>query len=357
MRRLLIIVCLLSTLQLIGQNSDVYEKYNIYRNPVKLILNKFAWTLATGYGKTYYKHDLSGYYFYQDRIGQYILPSDAVIGTQFQGFSNWFNDPSLGPEVPVRDPFDVPFPSLSNPVLNPELQNAQFFANGDTTEIGFRGISHGIPVTLQFHYNFLEKFRMGIGYSWEKQYIGELLPTSYQGVIRSYQPNIESTIYSRLFGTVGYQFYTYYEHLFVAELQVGRIKSGPEFNAAIQRSLYINFGVSMEKQLSEYFRVIVKPSIDFKNFNVSIPGGSEITHQHPTLFLQVGVSINIPEIPRSPISNDHIQLKHVITDPSTGRLIEVRGQPITKWQNPKVGQNHRKLFRYKNRNKKKLNPY
>ena len=113
----------------------------------------------------------------------------------------------------------------------------------------------------------------------------------------------------------------------------------------------------MEKELSEYFRVIVKPSIDIKNYKVSVPGGSEIRHGHPTLFLQVGVSINIPEIPRSPISNDHIQLKHVITDPKTGRLIEVRGQPITKWQNPKVGQNHRKLFRYKRKNKKKLNPY
>jgi len=359
LRHLLIIVCLLTTLQVMGQNNDVYEKYNIYRSPVKLILNKFSWTFTTGYGRTYYKQDLSGYYFYQDRNGQYILPNTETVGTQFQGYINWFNDPSLGPEVPVRNPFDVPFPNLTNPVLNPELLNAQFFANTDTTEIGFRGISHGIPFTLQLHYNFLEKFRVGLGYSWEKQFVNELLPTNYQGVIRPYQPNIKSTRYSRFYGTAGYKFYEYYNHLFVAELQLGRIRSGPkEFNqSVIKQSMYFNLGVSMEKELSEYFRIIVKPSIDVKSYKVSVPGGTEIRHGQPTMFLQVGISINIPEIPRSPISNDHIQLKHVITDPQSGRLIEVRGQPITKWQNPKVGQNHRKLFRYKRKNKKKLNPY
>lgn len=322
-----------------------------------MILNKFSWTLTTGYARTYYTHDLSGYSFFQDGDGQYILPSSATIGTQFQGYTNWFNNPSLGPEVSVRNPFDVPFPNLPNPVLNPELRNAQFFVSGDTTKIGFRGISHGIPITFQFHYDFLKKFRIGVGYSWEKQFIKELLPTNYQGIIRAYQPNIKSTTYTRLFGTAGYQFYSYDEHLFVAELQVGRIKSGTEFNSGITRSLYFNFGVSMEKRLSEYFRIIVKPSIDIKNYKLAVGGGQEITHNQPTLFLQVGVSINIPEIPRSPISNDHTQLKHVITDPSTGRLMEVRGQPMTKWQNPKVGQNSRRPLRYRRKNKKKLNPY
>jgi len=360
LRNLLTISCLFIILQLSAQQTDVYEKYDIYRSPIKVVLNRFSWTVTTGYGRTYFKHDLSGYYFFQDRDGQYILPTTEIIsGASFQGYSNWFNNPSLGPEVTIRNPFDVPFPDLDNPVLNPELRNGQFFASGDTTEIGFRGISYGIPITLQLHYNFLEKFRVGIGYSWEKQFINELLPTHYQAIIRPYQPNIRATRQSRFYGTAGYKFYEYNNHLFVAELQYGRIRSGPnEFNRDfVTQTTYVNLGVSMEKELSEYFRVIVKPSIDIKNYQVSIPGGTDIRHRHPTLFLQVGVSINIPEIPRSPISNDKTQVKHVITDPRSGRLMEVRGQPITKWQNPKVGQNHRKLWRYKNKNKKKLHPY
>ncbi len=359
MRFPVIILCIITTLASFGQSEDVYKKFDIYRSPIRRVLNKLSWTLTTGYGRTYYKHDLEGFYFYQDRNGQYVLPSSETIDPpQFQGYTNWLNDPLLGDEVSIRNPYDVPYPGIPNPVENPELRNTFFFANGDTTEIGFRGISHGIPITAQVHLTFLEKIRVGVGYSWEKQFVNELAPTNYIGTIRPYQPNFKSTRHSRLFITGGYKFYEYFEHLYVVEFQFGRIKSGPkEFNgSAVSQGTYLNLGVSMEKQLSEYFRIILKPSIDMKNFKTSV-GGREIRHGHPTLFLQVGVSINIPEIPRSPIKNDHIQLKHVITHPKTGRLMEVRGQPITKWQNPKVGQNHRKLWRYKWRNKKKLDPY
>lgn len=343
-----------------GQSEDVYARYDIYRPPVRVFLNKFTWTITTGYGATTYKHNLQGYYFYQTQDAQYVLPTSATLDLpQFQGYENWFNNPVLGEEVTVRNPFDVPYDDVTNPVLNPLLNQGLFFANGDTTEIGFEGVSHGIPITAQLHYVFLEKFRVGLGYSWEKQFVRELEPTTNQSIIRPYQPNFKSTRYSRFYGTVGYQFYSYWEHLYVAELQFGTIRSGPkEFDRTKTRQgTYLNFGVSMEKQLSEYFRIIVKPSVDIKNYQVMIPGGSDIRHGHPTFFLQVGVSINIPEIPRSPIKNDKTQVKHVITDPKTGRLIEVRGQPITKWQNPKVGQNHRKLWRYKRKNKKSLDPY
>lgn len=341
---MLIIFSLLGSFQIVGQNQDIYQRYNIHRSWARVKLNKLSWTLTSGYACANYKHNLSGFLFYQNSNGQYILPNNTTISTPFQGYINWLNNPLID--------------TVGAAFLNPKLQGTQFLANSDTTEIGFRGISHGIPITFQLSYNFMEKFRIGVGYSWEKQFIKALLPTNYEGVIRPYQPNISSTTYTRLFGTVGYKFYAYYEHLFVAELQVGKIKSGSGFNqGAIQRSMYFNLGLSIEKQLSEYFRIILKPSIDFKDYKVSIPGGMSITHQQPSLFLQVGVSINIPEIPRSPIANDHIQVKHVVTDPRTGRLIEVRGQPITKWQNPKVGQNHRTLFRYKKKNRNKLNPY
>lgn len=338
----------------------MYDKYNIYRSPIRVILNRVSFTLTTGYSRTYYKQDLEGVYFYQDRNGQYILPNDQVPNLpQFQGYSNWLNNPTLEDEVTIRNPFDVPFPNVNNPVLNPALAGGFYFVDTDTASVGFRGISGGIPITLQLHYNFLEKFRVGLGYTWEKHFIRELQPTNNESVIRSYRPNVTSSRYSRLYVTGGYQFYEYYNHLFVAEVQVGRVSSGPEFNSGlINRSLYLNAGVSIEKELSEYFRVLVKPSLDIKNYKVSIPGGStEIRTGYPTLHLQVGVSINIPEIPRTPIKNDHIQLKHVITDPKTGRLREVRGQPFYRWQNPKVGQNHRKLWRYKWRNKNKLDPY
>ncbi|MEO1254776.1 MAG: hypothetical protein AAFY41_07825, partial [Bacteroidota bacterium] len=144
---------------------------------------------------------------------------------------------------------------------------------------------------------------------------------------------------------------------FVAELQVGRITAGKQFNnGAISRGIYTNFGVSIENNWSEYFRVIIRPSVDFKSYTIAIPDGSSVKHRYPTFFIQAGVSINIPDIPRSPMKSDHVQLKHVYTNPVTGKKMEVRGQPIWKRQNPKVGENHRKLWRYKRKNRRKLNP-
>ena len=69
------------------------------------------------------------------------------------------------------------------------------------------------------------------------------------------------------------------------------------------------------------------------------------------------MSINIPELRRSPFEADHVQLKHVITDPKNGRLEEVRGQVLWKKQNPKMGQNHRRLIHDKVINKKKSHTY
>lgn len=336
---------------------SIYQKYNIYRNPLKVFLNKFSITATTGYGSTTYKHSLSGVYFFQDETNQFIFPNSEALGSTFVGYSDWLNNPQLGFETSIEEPFDVPYDYLNNPVYNPLLGARQVLIDTDTLDFGFNGVSSGIPLLLSVHYNILD-FRIGGGFMYEKQFVKELAPTLLEDRIRPYQPNFKSTHYTKWFGLVGYKFHSFWSYDFVAELQVGKIKAGKQFNtAAITRGVYTNFGVSIENNWSEYFRVIIKPSIDFKKYVVNLPTGQSINHSNPSFFIQVGLSINIPDIPRSPMKSDHVQLKHIYTDPKTGRLMEVRGQPIWKRQNPKIGENHRKLWRYKWKNKKKLNPY
>lgn len=336
---------------------SIYEKYNIYRNPIKVFLNKFSITATTGYSSNTYKHTLSGVYFFQDAANQFILPNNEVLANTFTGYSDWLNDPQLGVETSITNIFDVPYEHLNNPVYNPALGPQQFLIDTDTADFGFKGASSGIPFLLSIHFNITD-FRIGGGFSYERQFIRELKPISFQDQVRAYQPNFKGTRYTKWFGLVGYRFYRFWRYDFVAELQVGRIRAGKQFNrSVITRGTYTNFGISIENNWSEYFRVIIKPSIDFKKYSVDIPNGPTIDHKYPSFFIQVGLSINIPDIPRSPMKSDHVQLKHIYTDPVTGRLMEVRGQPIWKRQNPKVGENHRKLWRYKGKNKKKLNPY
>lgn len=355
----MIILIVSISLESEAQDSDIYQRYNIYRNPTLVFINKFSITLTTGYGATNYNHDLSGVYFFQDETSQYIFSNEIENLSQgFIGYENWLNDPSAGPPSSIENPFVFPFEPIDNPVNNPLLGEQSFIVNTDTTNLGFKGFAGSIPIALTVHYNY-EDFRFGMGFMYESQTINQLNPTAFESEIRAYQPNFQSTSYTRWYGTAGYRFYQFWNWDFVGEVQLGKVNASKKsFNKeVINRGVYTNIGVSFENVWSEYFRLIFKPSIDFKSYTITLPDGASVQHSHPTFFFQVGISINIPEIPRSPMASDHTQLKHVYTDPVSGRKMEVRGQPIWKRQNPKVGENHRKLHRYKKKNKKKLNPY
>ena len=322
---LLFLVLTLSFSKIYSQS--IYQKYDIYRNPIKVFLNKFSITMATGIGITNYSHKLSGVYFYQNEQNQFIFSNKETLGNDFIGYTNWLNNPQLNASMTIKNP------SLSEKIV---------LINTDTASLGFKGASTGIPITLTIHYNF-NKFRVGVGYSYEIHSLTPLKPTAFINQLRNYKSNITNTSYSRLFGMVGYKFYQFWSFDFVAELQLGSISHSKQFNKdLISQKLYTNIGISIENNWSEYFRLILRPSIELKSYTIHTPDGLSITHQYPTFFIQAGISINIPEIPRSPIKNDKTELKHVYTDPITGRKREVRGQSILKKQNQKIGENYRK---------------
>ncbi|UXX78632.1 hypothetical protein N7E81_14820 [Reichenbachiella carrageenanivorans] len=331
----------------------------IYRSPVRAVLNQFSITFSTGYNATTYSHDLSGYYYLQTDTEQFITPDTGQpLGASFPAYRNWLNDPTLADTIIVNDIYDVPYSPLANPVGNPELNQGLSTYNADSLNLGFKGKGWGIPINLGIRYNY-QNFRIGLGMSLEFHTIKSLSPTVSDMGIRNYEPNFKKAVYFSYFLNLGYKFYDFWDYSFAAELELGKNKMGKNFNSSLMsQGMLVNFGISIEKNLSEYFRVIVKPSYDFKNYSINIPeGGGSIQHKNPAFKVNVGISITIPEIPRSPMKSDHVQLKHLYTDPQTGRVSEVRGQPIWKHQNPKVGQNHRKLWRYKFKNRKKMNPY
>ncbi len=329
----------------------------VFRSPVRKILNKFSLGLSTGYGATRYAHSLNGFNLIQLSDESYILPDNGEpVGRITNGIIDWLNDPSLVEDIRVSNDIVVPEIGIENPVNNPLLLGGRVF-NGDSLDIGFVNVSHSVPINLSLHFN-IQKFRIGGGIQYEKQWIRPLKPTVLKNEIINYTPNIKKTNYFRFHGMVGYQFYSWWDYTFAAELQIGKISGGQGFNSGvISRGLVTNIGVVIEDNWSEYFRITLKPSIDIKNYSVILPEGPPIRHSYHAFYLQVGISFTFPEIPRSPIKNDHIQLKHIVTHPRSGKRMEVRGQPFWKVQNPKVGQNHKKVLRNKGKNKKKFNPF
>lgn len=361
-RHILLVVCFLP-ITVMGQD-QAYNPYSgqmedIYRSPLRAFLNQFSVNFMSGYGRTSYSHDLSGVYFVQDQNSQLIV-SNATnpLPERITGYNNWFNAAVLGDSILNRNIFDVPFAPLNNPVNNPSLLGQDVLLDTDSVNLGFKSKGRSIPVHLSLYYTFMEKFRVGGGLMWERQRFSTFEPSAFSGRIRNFDPGIEKTSYFRYFFLLGYKFYDFWDYSFAAELNIGKASFGKQF-VGVQSGLYTSFNLSIEKNLSEYFRVVLKPTLDFKNYSLNLGDeqSTTIDHRNRTFFIQIGISITYPEIPRSPVKSDKVQLKHVIMHPTTGKRMEVRGQPIWKKQNPKVGENHRKPWRHKWFNKKKINPY
>ncbi|WP_109830259.1 hypothetical protein [Reichenbachiella versicolor] len=335
-----------------------YSEKDIYRSPIRAVLNQFSFQISTGYNRTNYKHDLSGYYYLQSPAQQFIVLNEGVpLEDDYVAYDNWFNHPSIGIPIEIPNPTDVPFPSIDNPVYNSELNRGLTQFDADSIGLGFEGRGRDIPLNINIRYNY-KGIRVGGGISMAYHKISSFKPTVDGHGIRSIHPVQRTTFFFKYYGLVGYKFYDWWDYSFAAEIEIGKNKLGKQFSGAVTNGVYYNFGISIEKNLSEYFRVFVKPSFDFRTMNTALPeGGGSIKNKYNAFNLGVGISVTFPEIPRSPMKSDKVQLKHVIVDPKSGKYKEVRGQPIWKKQNPKVGQNNRKTIRQKWGNSRKLNPY
>ena len=78
-----------------GQEYE-YTAEDIYRSPVRKVLNMFSVTITTGYNSTNYNHDLSGYYYLQSQEQQLITEDlGGPLPADFDVYDNWFNNPGL----------------------------------------------------------------------------------------------------------------------------------------------------------------------------------------------------------------------------------------------------------------------
>ena len=347
-----------------SSGQSIYKKYGIYRNPALVISNKISWTLSMGSGRTHFNHSLKNFYLYQSSEVQLIRSknTESFSGDLINGQTNWLNNPTDIEDVNVGDLFDVGYDRLDSPVYNAQLNSQTVFLDGDTADFQFQSLWSSIPINFSAHYDFL-KFRIGVGIHYEKLRTNVLSPTSNNYGILDYNPGFKTTKLYKYYGILGYKFYEEWNSALVGEIQIGNVKSSGEFNNDLMNSsLMVNLGLNYEYHFSEYLRFVLKPSFEIKSYKMNILDASgtlldQVSHNYNAFYIQAGISINIPELRRSPLAADHVQLKHVITDPKNGRLEEVRGQVLWKEQNPKMGQNHRRLIRNKAINKKKSHPY
>lgn len=307
------------------------ERFYVDRKKnARSIFKNFRLGVSTGYGNTFFSHDLNGFAIYQEQgRAPQIFKSGAPPAVRF---SNWVNSVSV----------DSTFAATGS-----------YLISSDSAKIGFKGNAFNIPLKLTLHYEF-NRYRIGGGYSWEYMSIGSLHPISHSDKVGLFNPPGPSGFMNKYFGSLGVSFARLDNYLFTADINIGGFKPGANFNSGmISKGIYFNLGVTAERELSEYLRLFVRPSFDFKSYTLNLPeGGGSIQHSINAFYVNVGFTYTLPELPKCFKKECLVQINHA----HGNKEYRSRVHPVYKKQNPGYGENN-PLIRYKGLNKKKLNPY
>ena len=307
------------------------EKFYVERqNKVRTIFKNFRVGLSTGLGNTFFSHKLDGYDIYQ-ASGQppAIFPTGTSPAIRY---TNWVNTTSTD----------------SSPTTT-----GSFLVSSTTSKLGFKGNGLNIPLKATLHYEY-KKYRIGGGYSYEFMSIGKFHPISSGDNIGDFKPSGSTGFMKKYFGLLGVSFYRLNDYLFTADVNIGGFNPGSNFDkGSIQKGIYVNLGVTVERPLSEYLTAFVRPSFDNKKYALTIPGSASIDHHINAFYVNVGVTYTLPELKKCFHKECRIQINHA----HGNREYRSRVHPVYKKQNPGYGENDPTLIKYKGKNKKKLNPY
>lgn len=306
------------------------DYYYIKREKTKRFLSLFHFGLSTGLGLTTFKHSLDGLAIYQPASGEPIVynPAQPAIG-----LTNWFNE------------------TLAAPLA---IDPANFTVNSADEEIGFKSKSFQIPLRATIHYEF-NRFRVGGGFSFEFTKVGDFKPVSFGNQINSFSPDVSIFFLKKYFVLLGASVYRYNEYLLSVDANIGGYGLGNKFDkGAISKKPFYNLGVTVEREMSEYFRLFVRPSYEIRSFVLNgAEAGQDITHKFNAFYVNIGATYRIPQLRRCVIKGCSAQINHA----HGNKEYRSRVHPIYKKQNPQTGENYPELIKYKGKNKRKLNPY
>lgn len=337
---------LLGTHQTFAQDDDevTIPLDHFYAKPtnsggLRALLSKLHFGFSPGYGRTFNKEDLSDFAILQRQDSIPIIFSkdlNVTGGSISSGYSYWFNDV---------------FASDSALTFNPAND---FLASGDTSDLVYRAPGFSIPLTATIHVEF-DRYKIGGGFTFEYHRPGRFEPSIFQDELSGFDPNFGSTFYKKYFAVLGAKVYRYYEYLLSVDAQIGAFNLSKKFNKeVIKKGIYFNLGVTIEREMSEYFSLFVRPSYDIKNFSVQMPESDlQVNHSMNAFYISFGFIYKIPELRRCFIKNCTTQINHQ----HGNKVYRSRMHPFYKWQNPHHGQNYPNLIKYKGKNKKKMHPY
>lgn len=298
---------------------------DVEANVFRKIASHFSAEVAIGYGSTRYRQNLDSYEIYSASNQLFLLAEDT-LGNPV-GISNWLNNSE------ITDTINISNAILYQSSSNESVQNRAYLI--DSLEKRLTGGGHAIPIHLKLHFNY-DRFRVGAGATFELNTRAKLSLKGFPDYIGTYESDFASFFTKKYYLTAGVKYYDFWDFSYYADIEYGsfRLSSSAYPGSNVSTSNYWNISLPIEKNLSEYFRIVMRPSVDFKSINTMIPTGESIKTNMWNVQVQIGVRVSFPLFKKCPISNCRAQKDHKHIDK------KYRGQPLHKWQNPKVGQNH-----------------
>jgi hypothetical protein len=251
------------------------------------VLKNFHFGLYSGVGRTYFNGKLDGFGIYQSPGNTPEL--FTTTSTTATRYTNWVTNSGTDTSAP----------------------GAYIVANPGASGLGFKGHALNIPFGGTLHYEF-DRYRIGGGYSYELMSIGTLKSQTLSDKISSIKPSSSTGFIRKYGGMAGVSFYRWNDYLFTGDLEVGSYKLKTNYNTAqVTTTTFFNLGVTIERNLSEYFKVYTRPVYEIKSYNLTPIGSDKSIHYNiNALYLQVGFTYSIPELPRCFLKDCHAQINH-----------------------------------------------
>ena len=312
-------------------------------NPLRKLLNQFNFSFELGTGFFNHNQEISNAYLVRTQTPEpwlYIFPIEDINNppiSPFNAETNWFNN-----SRPVV--FDQLHPG--DVVLRTDTASVTFKNKGTFRPFNFR-VSFSIKKVNKLHlkttgqrmYKDEDLVRFGAGISFGKvQYETNVFTAKGHPEFGDLWVPIRESTQRKFYGTVSVSAINYLDFTMFLDLEFGtwQFKS-QDFNT--EQVLYDPFysvGLTFEKKFSKYFKVHIRPAVEFRNYNFEA-GDITIPNKISMFSLNIGFLIKYPTYPRNKNRGHMVQMEHIYN----GKIY--RGRSVFRRQNPRIGQNQRRL--------------
>ncbi|WP_246581563.1 hypothetical protein [Echinicola shivajiensis] len=265
------------------------------------------------------------------------------------GYGQHFNTMDFTSSSPATYPITPAFEDVSSTDIG----------SGET--VSFDSKSSVIPLNAGVRIDLFGILSVGGGYGREFGSMATLESEQYH-----FNFNSDKYVFDKLYGTVGLVLYdaqrrqaylnwrykkyssvnTYkqaehkirmrqdYPWRFTLEGEFGNITVQESYDAALTATEpYYGIGLRIERELSEYTKVFLKPNAEFRKFNYQLPTLEESQIIKQNLYtVNIGLSVRLPGTKRCKIGGCGVKMKHLHDG------VEYRGSSIWNMQNRKIGQ-------------------